>query len=305
MITFQKTIQTRKQAFETKAAEIESYLAEKERKEKQWLEEDDMDEQPAGSADQTDAGAATVASAQKPSTDNDANKAAAFGELWHIHLQPTIDTHSPAASTSTEYQTQYLETCPIIAFISSFSTPMAATKIERKGSRFSDGKSLIYNLASSQALQNAPVPVVKVPAPAPAPADTKAADPKRAEPKQADTSSDAASSSSGKKAKKSSRHRGKRDRSRSRSRSKKRKRASKRSRRSSSDTSGSSDVESRHSRKTSGHKHSRRRDRSSSDDRTSRSSYGSHKRDKYSREKSRSHSYRRSRSRSRDRHRRR
>lgn len=37
----QKTIQRRKAAFENKSIEIESYLAETEEKEKQWLEQDD------------------------------------------------------------------------------------------------------------------------------------------------------------------------------------------------------------------------------------------------------------------------
>lgn len=37
----QKSIQRRKSAFENKSIEIESYLAEIEEKEKQWLEQDD------------------------------------------------------------------------------------------------------------------------------------------------------------------------------------------------------------------------------------------------------------------------
>lgn len=58
------------------------YLIEKERQEKQWLEEDDASEHIVRSFDQSDAGSSLAASIEKPPFDNDTNEAASFG----IHL---------------------------------------------------------------------------------------------------------------------------------------------------------------------------------------------------------------------------
>lgn len=145
---------------------------------------------------------------------------------------------------------------------------IAAPKMERKGSRFSDAKSLIYNVTSSQTILNAPVANQYI---RPISVDQKSAttELKRIESKRDRSDSD--SDSSRKRSSKSSRHHSKRYSSRSPSKRK--------------------------------HKHKRRSSSSSSDRSTyskqSKSSHSSHKYDRYSKEKSRAHKSSRRSSRSR------
>ncbi|XP_031627004.1 arginine/serine-rich protein PNISR [Contarinia nasturtii] len=240
-----RVIQRRKAAFETKSEEIESYLAEIEEREKQWLDRDDSVEEQKSSNNQL-----SVPSAINPPKSN---------EIPDIPREPQ---KMPNASKS-----------------------------ERKNSRFSDVKSLVYNVANSQ-MASAASSLIRPDS------RSSATDSKKHEIDKRDVNSDD-SDSSQKRSKhssstsfKSSHHRSKRDRSHSPSSSRRHKKSSRR--RSSSSSSERSSY-SHHSGRS--RKHSRR-DRSSSDDRTSKSSQGSHKRDKYSREKSysrSSHSYKRSR----------
>ncbi|XP_055307585.1 arginine/serine-rich protein PNISR [Sitodiplosis mosellana] len=237
-----KAIQRRKMAFESKSEEIESYLADLEEREKQWLEKDD-------------------------SVKVEESK----GQL------PTVPfaTYTQKSNENTEIQRD-AQKLPNVS------------KSERKGSRFSDAKGLVYNVANTQ--------MASVTASSVRPSHSEfkplSGDVKKHESDRRDSDdSDSSRKRSKHTSSKSSHHRSKRDRSRSPS-SRKHKKSSHR-RRSSSSSSDRSSY-SRHSDRS--RKHSRR-ERSSSDDRTSKSSQGSHKRDKYSREKSysRSHSYKRSR----------
>lgn len=258
-------------SFENKSLEIESYLADSEEKEKQWLEQDDTVKAEESKSPNVQLPVPLSSSLPKTSESNEIQR----------DLQK-LPTGKPGPTANSNQRSHI-----IISIIC-----LTASKTERKGSRFSDGKALVYNVASSQLLN------LTLPSPSirqsnlehrPPVTDSKKHDSVRKDDYSDDSESSRKRSKHSTTSSKSSHHRSKRDYSRSPS-SRKHKKPRRRSSSSSSDRSSYS----RHSDRS--RKHSRR-ERSSSDDRTSRSSQGSHKRDKHSRDKSysRSHSYKKSR----------
>lgn len=171
------------------------------------------------------------------------------------------------------------------------------SKTERKGSRFSDAKALVYNVASSQLVNTVqPPPAIRQSSLEHRP---PAVDPKHLKSSRRDDHSDD-SDSSRKRSKystsssRSSHHRSKHDHYHNHSPSSRHHKKS--SRRRSSSSSSDRSSYSRHSDRS---KHSERSHKRSRRERSSsRSSHGSsHKRDKHSHERtySRSHSYKQSR----------
>lgn len=79
---FQRTIQRKKHAFEAKSAEIEVYLNEKACKEKEWLEEDDTNENVASSHEEIDGSS----SLQRSMSNNDATESSSLGKLYQSTL---------------------------------------------------------------------------------------------------------------------------------------------------------------------------------------------------------------------------